>query len=150
MRITEKHPAFLTGKIAAAISKRRFGKVIAPLRSIFALQPSLLSIAIKMDQVQKKLSLDEKISRLIPAFVSTLNNCSFCSDIDKHMAQRAGVDDQKLNAITHYQDSPMFSDAEKAAMSFCEEVTFTKNCSDKTFTELRKYFSEKEWWRLPG
>lgn len=131
-------------RLATIFSKRKFGKVIAPLRSLYAIKPALLTVAMKMDGAEKKLSLDAKLKSLIPAFTSSLNQCSFCSDIDLLMAEKAHLEKEKLRVLLNFRNEKVYSDSEKAALAYCEEVTLTKNCTEATFVNLRKHFSEKE------
>ena len=144
MRISEHTSSSFIVKLAGFFSKRRFGKVIAPLRTIYAHQPALLTVAMKIDATQKKLSLDNSLKRLIPAFTSSLNQCSFCSDIDLLQAEKANIEKQKLKVLLNFRNEPRFSDREKTALLYCEEITLTKQCSDETFSMMRMHFTEQE------
>ena len=144
MRVTEQDAPGLMVRLARLFSKRKFGKVIAPLRTIYSIQPELLSVAIKIDATQKKLSLDERVARLIPAFTSSLNQCSFCSDIDLLQAEKAHIAKEKLQSLLNFRAEQTFSESEKAALLYCEEVTLTKQCTDETFIGLQKHFTELE------
>ena len=47
------------------------------------------------------------------------------------------------NRHGRFRDSDLFSDREKAALAWTEEVTRHRNASDATFAELRKHFDER-------
>jgi alkylhydroperoxidase family enzyme len=51
---------------------------------------------------------------------------------------------QKLNSLSEYRTSPLFSGRERAALAYVEEATRNKRVSDATFEELRKHFNERE------
>ena len=49
-----------------------------------------------------------------------------------------------MKALPNFAVSPLYTDRERAALAYVEEVTKTKNVSDETFDTLRKHFSEEE------
>jgi alkylhydroperoxidase family enzyme len=58
---------------------------------------------------------------------------------------KAGVPAEKLDALDAYEDWPLFSERERAALAFAEEVTRTEgHVSDLCFRRLRMQFSEAE------
>lgn len=51
----------------------------------------------------------------------------------------------KLDALAAYEDCPLFSERERAALAFTEEVTRAEgHVSDACFQRLRRQFSESE------
>jgi len=58
---------------------------------------------------------------------------------------KAGIPAEKLDALDAYEDCPMFSERERAALAFAEEVTRAEgHVSDACFRRLRVQFSEAE------
>jgi alkylhydroperoxidase family enzyme len=58
---------------------------------------------------------------------------------------KAGIPAEKLDALSAYEDCPMFSERERAALAFAEEVTRAEgHVSDACFRRLRVQFSEAE------
>ena len=144
MRIREENDKPITVKLASFFSKMKFGKVLAPLKTIYAKQPALLGVASKIISAEKKLSLSPKLRQLIKTFVSALNNCPFCSDVNLFMAKQMNLEKQKLKMLLNYKNEDSFTVQEKAMLAYCEEVTLTKSCADSCFDQLKRYFSEKE------
>jgi alkylhydroperoxidase family enzyme len=144
MRIREKKAKAVMVNIASLFSRKQFGTVIAPLRTVYATQPALLGMVTKIVRVDKKLSLPTETKRLISTFVATLNNCPFCADLNLFVATQADVEKRKLKVPLNFRNEPAFSDKEKAALAYCEEVTLTKSCTDACFSELQRHFNEKE------
>ncbi len=55
------------------------------------------------------------------------------------------MDDAKIAAIWEYETSPLFSDAERAAMRFAQcAATVPNGATDAEFTEMHKHYSEAE------
>ncbi|MBD0374084.1 MAG: carboxymuconolactone decarboxylase family protein [Flavisolibacter sp.] len=137
-------PGSLFLKLAYNMAKRQFGKVIMPLKVIYARVPALLMLSGKMESTEKKLSLPKDIRILIKIFISHSNDCKFCSDFSEYEAAKNSVEGRKIIEMLHYRKSAAFSDLEKALFAYLEEINATKSCSDETFNNLKNYFSEKE------
>ena len=54
------------------------------------------------------------------------------------------MDAAKLDALGDYQTSPLFSDAERAALAYATELTEDRHVSPDTFAELARHYSERE------
>jgi alkylhydroperoxidase family enzyme len=58
---------------------------------------------------------------------------------------KEGIPVAKLDALGAYEDCPLFSERERAALAFTEEVTRAEgHVSDACFERLRQQFSEPE------
>jgi len=49
----------------------------------------------------------------------------------------------KFDALDEYKTSPLFSDAERAALDYATELTRDKQVSQGTFNRLAGYYSER-------
>lgn len=121
-----------------------FGKVIAPLKVVYARSLPTFLTSVSIYITESRLSLDSEFKLLVRSFVSELNECSFCNDIATYMAEKQKVASGKLDNLLFFRESSYFSLQEKALLSYVEEITTTKTTTDATFAELRRYFSEKE------
>lgn len=64
-------------------------------------------------------------------------------DINSAGSRTAGASDAKIAAIAHWQDSELFSPAERAALAIAEAITHTPaNVSDELYQEAQQHFSE--------
>lgn len=139
-----ENPGGLTLKIAYFLSKKQFGKVIAPLRYIYARSIPALMTSVKIFNAEKKLSLSKETKLFIRYYTSHLNDCPFCSNSSEFMADKERLALQQWKEFMNFRNSPRFSDKEKALLAYLEEVNFTKSATDATFETLRKHYSEKE------
>jgi len=140
-----EQPRQLIAKIAYWMTKRRLGKVMTPMKVVYARVPALFRLAYaEVNIVEKKLTVDPVISILVRAWAAMINDCTFCVDIAKAVAvqRRLGVD--KLAALPQYRTSALFSERERAALAYAEEATRHKHVSDTTFADLRRHFTETE------
>ncbi|HEV2705157.1 MAG TPA: hypothetical protein VGV59_04490 [Pyrinomonadaceae bacterium] len=59
--------------------------------------------------------------------------------------QRRNVTPEELSAVSHFADSPLFSEREKAALAYAEEVSRTPvRVSTELFERLRRHFNEEQ------
>lgn len=72
-----EHPKGLLLKIAYFLSKREFGKVIAPLRYIYSRSKPAMMISYKILTSEKKLSLSKETKIFIRYYTFHLNDCPF-------------------------------------------------------------------------
>ena len=62
-------------------------------------------------------------SELIKVRASQLNGCVFCLDLHSRQARRAGVNQQLLDILAAWRESPLFSDRERALLAIAEAAT---------------------------
>lgn len=140
-----ENPANFLMKFAYWWSKREFGKVIMPMKIIYARKPKLMWIANKIYQTQEKdFSLDESLQLLIQTQVSMLNGCAFCNDILLAQAVRKKLGAEKFFALGGDIETKSFSEKERAVIRFVDEYARNRKISDETFEILREFFSEEE------
>ena len=76
---------------------------------------------------------------------SRVNLCMFCDDLETHMALKANsLTRDDIDALAQYATSPLFTDRERAALRYVEEINTTRTATDDTFEALKSHFSEKE------
>lgn len=142
-----EEPSSWRTRIAYALARWQQGTVITPLKVVWARMPEGLRLPYEMNQHEERLTLDPEVHLLVKEFVATVNECSFCQDIARAKAQAQDEDQvssEKLDALLQYDEHPAFDDAERAALTYAEEVTQTVDATDETFDALRSHFSERE------
>ena len=140
-----KRPQGLLLRLAYWMTRRQLGRVPSALEVIYARAPKLATLGYRMRRVvDTGLRLDPELAFLIETQASLLNGCSFCGDLVKAMAVRRRLGLEKFDALPDYATSPHFSDRERAALAWCEEITRTRRAGDATFQTLRKHFDERE------
>jgi alkylhydroperoxidase family enzyme len=50
----------------------------------------------------------------------------------------------KFDALDQYRTSPLFSDAERAALDYVTELTTDKKVNPDTFARMSRHYSERE------
>ena len=138
-------PDTLIARIAYFLTRRRLGKVITPIKTVNVRVPaSLRLMAALAHVVEKGVSIDDELSFLIRSLGASINKCAFCIDIAQAIALKGGMSMEKFNALPEYKSSSLFSERERAALSYAEEATRNKVVSDETFETLRAHFNDTE------
>lgn len=138
-------PKGLLMKLAYYFTRRQFGKVLTPLKVHAARLPMAFGqFYAKVGELDKKLLLPRETIMLIREQVARTNVCLFCIDIGRAMTIKASMNQAKFDALEQYRSSPLFGDAERAALDYVTELTKTKQVHPDTFSRLRRYYSERQ------
>jgi alkylhydroperoxidase family enzyme len=66
-------------------------------------------------------------------------------DINASRGMQAGASEKKIGEVAQFAVSPLFSERERAALSFAEAMTITgQKVTDELFQRVREHFSEAE------
>lgn len=107
--------------------------------------PELLNAFGGLTRAMGSSTISAELRQLVAFMVSNASGCKYCQAHTSLGAVKAGVTEKKLQAIFDYEDSNMFSPAEKAALKVANGAGQTPNStSDEDFEELNKYFNERE------
>jgi AhpD family alkylhydroperoxidase len=125
--------------------RRQYGKVPDAFRVIYGNAPSLaLTSASILRTTEKRLSLPEELRLLVATQSSLINGCTFCADLHHAQAIRMKLGAERFRDLMEFRTSPHYSEAERAALAFTEEVTRERKASDATFEALRSHFDDRE------
>ena len=89
--------------------------------------------------------LDPGLKALIMYVASRSAGCQYCSAHTGELAASRSVPVSKIEAACQYQTSPLFNDAERAALRLAEAAARVPNgVTDDHFTNLRRHFDEDQ------
>lgn len=91
-------------------------------------------------------SLERNLLHLIKLRVSQLNGCAYCIDMHSKDLRAAGESEQRLYLLDAWEESPFYTDRERAALAWAEAVTRLTggHVPEELFEAARKQFSETE------
>lgn len=85
------------------------------------------------------------LKRLIGEATSKAAGCFYCSSHAAHGAREQGVAAEKIEAVWSFEESPLFTEAERAAISLAMKAGRVPNETEEAdFDRLKSYFSENE------
>lgn len=137
-------PSGLMMKLVYYLTRKQFGKVLTPVKVFAARMPlGFGSFYGKISKLDKKLELPPEMVMLVREQVARINVCLFCMDIGRSFAIKASMNEAKFDALADYKTSPLFSEAERAALDYVTELTKEKKVDPETFARMAKHFSER-------
>lgn len=85
--------------------------------------------------------VDSATKELAILTTTKLNGCSYCTAHHTAAGKRAGLTEEKINAVPD-ENSPAFDDREKAVVRYSKELAQNVAASQESLDELRKYFDD--------
>ncbi len=124
--------------------KRRYGSVLEPARLWGRTPKVFAALALLYGALDRRASpIEPPLRSLITVRVSQINSCHFCVDLNSFIVLRRGIDPDKLAALAEFETNPMFSEREKAALSYAEAMTDSnRRASPAHFERLRHHFDD--------
>ncbi len=94
----------------------------------------------------KRCGLDHTLLELVKLRASQINGCAHCIDMHTKELRAAGESEQRLYLLDAWEESPFYSDRERAALAWTEAVTLVTqgHVPDAVYEEARAQFSEEE------
>ena len=87
-----------------------------------------------------ELSLDRGLAQLVRLRVAQINNCTYCLNVHYGAARDIGVPQAKIDFLTAWWETRLFSDAERAALEYAEALT---RASDTTVTQAFQQYHDR-------
>jgi AhpD family alkylhydroperoxidase len=90
--------------------------------------------------------LDQRLIELVKMRTSQINGCAYCLDMHSKELRRLGESEQRIYLLNAWQESPLYTPRERAALSWTEAVTLIAqtHAPDAAYTEVRRQFDDKE------
>jgi AhpD family alkylhydroperoxidase len=91
-------------------------------------------------------SIDHKLLHMIKLRASQINGCAYCIDMHWKDAIAIGETEQRLYMLDAWEESPFYSEKERAALRWTEALTRITDghASNEVWESVRPHFSEKE------
>ncbi len=108
--------------------------------------PGVLHAMLGLSKYLSQSGLEPALLDLINLRASQINGCAYCIDMHWKDLRAAGENEQRLYGLDAWQESPYYTDRERAALAWTEAVTRLADghVPDAVFEEARRFFSETE------
>jgi len=100
----------------------------------------------ELEKYLHECGIEEPLLNLVKLRASQINGCAYCLDMHWKDLRALGESEQRLYSLDAWQESPYYSDRERAALAWTEAVTRVSetHVPDEVYKEARDHFSEKE------
>ena len=91
-------------------------------------------------------NVEPTLYHLVKLRASQINGCAFCLHMHTDQALHHGERPERIVALDVWEESPLYTDQERAALRWTEELTLIgeSGASREAFDELKAHFSEEE------
>lgn len=94
---------------------------------------------------KSKLKTDKALAQLLRLRVSQKNECAYCVILHAHTAREMGIAFAKVDNISSWWSSLLFTDKEKVALAYCDALTIgTHQHFQQYHDAMCKHYSETE------
>lgn len=91
------------------------------------------------------LQVDKQLAQLLRLRVAQISECSYCIILHSKAARDVGVYESKVDNISSWYNSELYTKKEKVSLAYCDVLTEGKSKDFQNFhNNMTKYFSEEE------
>jgi AhpD family alkylhydroperoxidase len=120
----------------------------ARIQNPATLLPGVLKPVLEIAAQAKTAGVPELTLELVHMRASQINGCSVCVTYGLQNLRKAGETDERLALIAAWRESPLFTDAERAALNLAEHATRLADRSDPVpdavWDEAARHYDEKQ------
>jgi AhpD family alkylhydroperoxidase len=117
-----------------------------PRLNPFQVAPDTLKALGALEAQVQGSGLEQSLIELVKTRASQINGCAFCINMHTQDARKHGETEQRLYLLNAWQESPVYTDRERAALAWTEAVTLISeaHAPDDVYEEVRAQFSEAD------
>jgi AhpD family alkylhydroperoxidase len=109
------------------------------------LTPGVVHAMLGLEKYLNQSGLERELIDLVKLRASQINGCAYCIDMHWKDLRAEGTGEQKLYGLDAWEESPYYTDRERAAFAWTEAVTrLDGHVPDPVFEVARRSFSEEE------
>jgi AhpD family alkylhydroperoxidase len=100
----------------------------------------------ELSRVLRECGLDHALLELVKLRASQINGCAHCIDMHTKELRADGESEQRVYLLSAWEESPFYSDRERAALAWTEAVTLITDghVPDSVYELAHSQFSEEE------
>ena len=125
--------------------RRRYGRELEPVRLWARMPAAFLAMSAMYRALDRKSSpIEPALRSLVQVRISQINGCEFCVDLNSFLGLGRGTAESKLRELADFEDSPVFSEREKAALAYAEAATRSdRRVDEQLMRRMRRYFEDQ-------
>jgi AhpD family alkylhydroperoxidase len=119
--------------------------VEAPRFELKDMPPDFYQHLVQMERLIVQ-HLDLTLYHLIKLRASQINGCAYCLAMHTDEALKHGETPERIVSLDAWEESPLYTDKERAALAWTEELTLIADsgASKETFEALKPHFTDEE------
>ncbi len=106
-------------------------------------EPAAFKAMYQLSTFVHQSGLEQGHIHLIEIRTSQINGCAFCIDMHTRDARQHGETEQRIYALSAWDETPFYNEKERAILKLTEEVTLIRGrVSDETYTNAVNLLGE--------
>ncbi len=116
----------------------------------YAAAPELLKLFLNFSNQVAASGLEKPLLELVKIRASQINGCANCLNMHTYEARRAGETEQRIAVLSAWQEAPLYSDRERAALAWTEHLTLVadRRAPQHVYDALNAQFDAEEQVKL--
>jgi AhpD family alkylhydroperoxidase len=112
----------------------------------FAASPKGYQAMSQLQQFVDSTTLEKPLMELVKMRASQINGCAYCLDMHSKDARALGESEQRLYALNAWQETPFYTERERAALEWTEAVTqiAQTHAPDDVYARAANHFTPEE------
>ena len=112
--------------------------------------PEVYAAVLELEGQIARSGLPAHLIHLVKIRASQINGCAYCVDMHVKHARKDGMSEQWMALIATWQESPVYSAAERAVLGWTESLTRLADtrAPDADYEPLKAHFSEADIGKL--
>jgi AhpD family alkylhydroperoxidase len=108
--------------------------------------PEAYRAMLALERVLAEGPLPSRLRHLVKLRASQINGCAYCIDLHSKEARKDGEAQQRLDLLCAFRESPLFTEAERAALAWTEAVTDVSRTGapDAAYAALERHFDARQ------
>ncbi|MGF6849871.1 AhpD family alkylhydroperoxidase [Chitinophaga sp. W3I9] len=113
---------------------------------VYKLLPGAFNAMMGLQTFVNESGLDKTLTELIKIRASQINGCAFCLNMHTKEARQMGETEQRIYALPAWEESPYYTEKERAALALTEAVTLisTSRVPDEVYKAAQAVFTQQE------
>ena len=114
-------------------------------KSIKEIEPGAYKAMLGLEKYMEDSIIPPLLLELIKIRASQINRCAYCIDMHTQHALSIGESQRRIFALPAWEESPLFTNDEKAVLQLTEEITLISQnaVSDKTYAGVLNVYGEQ-------
>jgi len=117
-----------------------------PRMNFLQAAPETVNALMALENQVTSSGLEQSLIELVKTRASQINGCAYCINMHTQDARKHGETEQRLYLLNAWQESPVYTDRERAALAWTDAVTRISetHAPDDVYQQVRAQFSEAE------
>jgi AhpD family alkylhydroperoxidase len=116
----------------------------------WAAAPQTMQAFLEFSNAMAKDGLEPSLAELVKTRASQINHCAYCLHMHTREALAQGESELRLTMLAAWEESPLYTDRERAALAWTEALTLLPetNAPDAVYEQLQAHFTPEEQTKL--